>query len=239
MAAAAAAATPTAAGVDSELARLGRLRIDADAFTYGVPTMAGIDVVVELASRPVADGRWKNGADVRVVASTSGAADVSATGHVEAGSRAVVVSVPVDVSRPGPWRATVTVSGGGENVQDQVEIAAAPMLLVGMPTAFRATPSPRSPLRPVADFQLTRTERLHVEWPVLQELATRSARLLDRKGQPLGPELPVAPGAADRPVLTLDLPMASLPEGDFVVELTATSRAGLSERRLLAFRVVR
>jgi VWFA-related protein len=238
-AAASAAATPAAAAIDAELARLGRLRPDADVFSYGVPTDSGLDVVVELAARQLAQGRWSRGADVRVVASAGGGDDLVATGRVEAGARSLVLSVPMDRTRPGPWRATVTVSGDGERVQDQLEVTPLTVQLVGPAMVYRATPSPRSPLRPVGDFQLARAERLHVEWPLLQDLAARSVRLLDRKGQPLGAELPFAAPPADRHVLALDLPMASLPEGDFVLELTATSGAGVSERRVLAFRVVR
>jgi hypothetical protein len=110
--------------------------------------------------------------------------------------------------------------------------------LIGAPMAWRATPSPRSPLRPLADFQLTRGDRLHVEWPILQDAATRAARLLDRRGQPLGQPLPIGAAPDGRQAAAVDLPIASLPEGDFVLELSATSD-GQTERRALAFRVVR
>jgi hypothetical protein len=44
--------------------------------------------------------------------------------------------------------------------------------------------------------------------------------------------------APDRQAIAVDLPMGSLPEGDYVIELVAT-RADQPERRLLPFRVVR
>ena len=64
------------------------------------------------------------------------------------------------------------------------------------------------------------------------------AQLLDRNGQPLGQPLPLTPPAPDRPSLRLDLPLGSLPEGDYVIELRATM-AAISEQRLFAFRVAR
>jgi hypothetical protein len=161
------------------------------------------------------------------------------TAKIPAGARSVLVSVPFDRTRGGPWNAAVTVIGDDDRVQDQVTVApVSGAAVVGVPMAWRALPSPRSPLNPLADFQLRRAERLHVEWPVITEPVTKTARLLDRKGQPLGAALPLA-NAADRKALALDLPMSSLPEGDFVSDLTATSVSGQTERRVLAFRVVR
>jgi hypothetical protein len=92
----------------------------------------------------------------------------------------------------------------------------------------------------VADFTYRRTERLHVEWPVLQTLDSRQARLLDREGG----ALPGTPAVSEietgggGPAVAVDLMLSSLAEGDYVLELTA-SRGAESERQLLAFRVTR
>jgi hypothetical protein len=163
----------------------------------------------------------------------------SATGRIEPGARSTLVSVPIDLRHPGPWTSAVRAGGAGERAQDQTQMDVVSGALLGAPMAWRATPSPRSPLRPLADFQLTRRDRLHVEWPILQDVATRTARLLDRRGQPLGQPLPVSAAPDGRRAAAVDLPIASLPEGDFVLELAATSSAGQTERRVLAFRVVR
>jgi hypothetical protein len=150
-----------------------------------------------------------------------------------------VLTVPFDRAHRGPWSAIAMVTGDSDRVQDQVDIAVPDATLIGVPMAWRATPSPRSPLLPMADFQLRRTERLHVEWPIIQDPTAHAARLLDRKGQPLVADLPLATPPADRHVLALDLPMSSLPEGDFIIDLTVTGPGGLTERRVLGFRVVR
>ncbi len=224
--------------VEDEIARLSRLRADADLYSYGVATAAGADIVVELSTSAVAKPAWRGGADVQVSVSGAGSTP-PISGRIAAGSRGAVVSVPLDRSHGGPWNATVTVSGDGDRVQDQVTVPATPATIIGQPMAWRALPSPRSPLNPLADFQLRRAERLHVEWPLIQQPTTRVARLLDRRGQPLGGELPLVAAPADRKALALDLPISSLPEGDFVVDLTVTGASGQTERRALAFRVVR
>jgi hypothetical protein len=92
----------------------------------------------------------------------------------------------------------------------------------------------------VADFTYRRNERLHVEWPLLQTVDSRAARLLDRQGG----ALPGTPTVSDinteggGRAVAVDLMLSSLAEGDYVLELTANPGAE-SERHLLAFRVTR
>jgi VWFA-related protein len=237
--AAAAAAAAVPAEIDNEIARLSRLRRDAEIFSYAVPTSSGADVAVEIASSAAAQDRWRGGAPVDVTLTAADGTTASATGRIEPGARSTLVSVPIDRRHPGPWTTAVRAGGDGERAQDQTQMEVVSGVLLGAPMAWRATPSPRSPLLPLADFQLTRRDRLHVEWPILQDAATRTARLLDRRGQPLGQPLPVSAAPDGRHAAAVDLPIASLPEGDFVLELAATSGAGQTERRVLAFRVVR
>jgi len=230
----AAAAGPTP--VELELTRLDRLRAEAELFSYGVPTATGLDVFVELP-RQAARQQFEAGAAVEVAA-RAGGAELTATGRIDPGTRGAIVHVP-DADSGETWRVDVTVTGDGATARDQIQIGPAPRQLVGLSRPFRATPSPRSPLHPVADLQLARTERLHVEWPVLAAGVTGTARLLGRDGQPLGPDLPLTTPVDREDVLVLDLPLASFPGGDFVVELTASSPDGGTERRLFAFRVTR
>jgi VWFA-related protein len=224
--------------IQDEIARLSRLRADADLYSYGVPTPTGAAVVVELSTTAAARPAWRGGADVRVVLSGGGSA-TPVSARIAAGARGAIVPVPIDRTHNGPWTLTLALTGDGDRAQDQVTVPPTSATIVGPPTAWRTLPSPRSPLSPLADFQLHRAERLHVEWPVIQEPASTVARLLDRNGQPLGTPLQVIAGPGQRKALALDLPMSALPEGDFVVDLTATTASGQSERRVLAFRVVR
>jgi hypothetical protein len=94
-------------------------------------------------------------------------------------------------------------------------------------------------LRPVANFLFTRAERLHVEWPVLKPLDQRSVRTLDKRGQPLALGAAVTEQDKDgRAIAAVDLNLAPLAEGDYLIELTAGAGSTV-ERRALAFRVVR
>jgi hypothetical protein len=116
-------------------------------------------------------------------------------------------------------------------------IAALATRLVGEPRVFRATSSPRSPLWPVADFQFTRTERVHVEWRLSAELDRREARLLGRDGQPIAVPVTATEREQDGArVLAVDLQLAPLTAGDYVIEIVAG--AGMdTDRRLVPIRI--
>ena len=136
----------------------------------------------------------------------------------------------------GGWRVT----GDQGPAEDRAEVAPPAEKLMGAPIAFRGAASLRSALQPVAEFYFRRTERLHLEWPVLQALTARKARLLDRRGQPLGSEIPVtdrelAPG---RPGLAVDLGISAIPEGDYAIELSGSAGSD-TEVQIVAFRVGR
>ncbi len=226
---------PTA--VDEALGKLSVIRESTEVSIHGTASAASLDVVVEIASAAMTRG-WQKGADVRVTVSGAGGAPVNATAKIVAGERSARVTLPLDEAGRGPWRLSVQADGPEGPVDEKIDVAVPAAAIVGMPSAWRGTPSPRVPLKPLADFRLTRAERLRVEWPVLAESETRTARLLDRRGQPLGAALPFATLPPERQALAIDLPVSALPEGDYVIELVAT-RAEVSERRLLAFRVIR
>ena len=119
--------------------------------------------------------------------------------------------------------------------QDAYDLAADPSTLVGDPQAFRS--GPRGLAIPVALFEFTREERLKLDWPVLATLDHSEVHLLDRYGQPLRHRVSVkeqdgGPG----PHLVSELSFTALGRGDYVVELAATA-AGVTERKLLAFRI--
>jgi len=222
-------------GITDELGRLSRLRSDAEVFGYVAARSDSLEVVAELATAEIERGGWNSGADVRVEATGPNDQAISATGRIEAGARGTLIRVPV-AANDGPWRLGLRVSNTARTIEDRAD---APVRvarsLLGEPICYRGTASPRIPLRPVADFQFRRSERLHVEWPVLKPLDQHTARLLDRRGQPLAVNVPVTKNAE---VLSTDLALAPLAEGDYLIELTAGS-AAQTERDLLAFRVVR
>ena len=227
--------------VDRELSRLSRLRTDAKLFTAAVASPTGLDVIVEIASQEFGSGRWSNGGAVRVevLPKNEGATPVTTEAKLEAGSRGLLIKVPVTTKGADSWRIRTRVEGSGELLDDEIEVAAAGRPTIGEPLVFRANAGPRAPLRPVADFKFFRTERMHVEWTLAKPLDDRTARLLNRRGEPLAVPVALTERAdGDLLVLAADLTLAPLADGDYVIEVTA-SAGGEKVQKLLAFRVVR
>ncbi len=240
---AAESAPPPRAGttpVEDALGVLGRLRPAADLFTYGAAWPGRLALVVELPSGQVGQGRWAGGVDVLVsVAGASGEALGTARGRIEPSTRSVLLNVPLASSAAGPWRASIRVGEGADRLEDRVEVSPGPDGAIGAPLIFRAGPSPQTPVRPAADPQFFRTERIQVEWPVREAVDKREARILGRNGQPLA----LTPAVTDRQsdgqaVLAVAMNLAPLTTGDYVLELTVV-RGDRTDRSLVAFRVVR
>ena len=234
---AAGAATVASAAVTDELARLARVRPDADFFTYAVKRADGLDVVVELSVRKLEQGRWQKGAEAQATLLGDGSAPASASGRLEPVARGAILHVPVAAGDAGPWRVAVRVADATDEATDRVEVAApaATGPLLGAPMAFRGTSAPSVPLRPVADFQFRRNERIRAQWPLLGAIDNRTARVLDRAGQPVALQANVTEASG---AVNVDLNLAPLSEGDYLLELSA-AQGSRTERRLLAFRIVR
>jgi VWFA-related protein len=232
---------PTSSGptpVDEALGRLAAARDDAELLVHASGGASGLELVAEVSAAARQRGTGTKGGSVTFTAVASDGAKASATAELVAGESSARASLPDAALDKGPWRVTARLDAGSSPIEARAELPRTAAVLVGLPAAWRGVPSPRVPAKPMADLRLTRSERLRVEWPILDDAATRTARLVDRKGQPLGGPLPFATLAPDRRVAAIDLPISALPEGDFLVELVAT-KGDVTERRLLAFRVVR
>jgi VWFA-related protein len=235
-AAAAAATASAAAPVTEALASLSRLRSSADLFIYGIARSDTLMIVGEIPAARIEGGRWTSGADLdAVVVGSKGEAVGTAKARIEPAARGALVTIPRPAGDNGPWRVTVSVTAAGEKLQEAATVTSGGAgSLLGPPIAYRAAPGPRSPIRPIADFQLRRTERAHIEWPILNPLDQREARLLSANAQPLAIAVSLAEPAPDR--LTADINLAPLGPGDYVLELIAGA-GGKTEKRLLAIRV--
>jgi VWFA-related protein len=118
-----------------------------------------------------------------------------------------------------------------EDLTDVVPDFSSPGVAITAPQVFRArTPRDIATLRatpsaiPSATRQFSRTERLFLRFEAYGPAGTRpdvSLRLLNRIGQPLG-GLP-APTAASGSTFEADLGLASLPQGDYIIEITAVT----------------
>jgi len=127
------------------------------------------------------------------------------------------------------------------DILEQVRIvvpAAAAEAPPGDPVVFRSGPFTGRAFQPTADMRFRRAERLRVDTAVAGPAPTVSARLLDRKGQPL--PLPLATAVREESYLRIasaELALAPLGPGDYLVELTV-QRGPRQDKVLLAIRIV-
>lgn len=235
---AAAETAMVASGVTDAVNALGRLKPGAEIFVQAAVSATELTAVIELASERVARGAWPRGATIALEVTDAGGSRLGeGQAKIDVGARAALVRVAVTGS--GPWRIRTRVTDGIDGpVDDRQEVSADPGKLLGPPVVYRATPAPASPLRPVADFQYRRTERVHVEWPVLAPIERREARLLGRNGQPLAVPVTVSDRETNgRSVLAADVNLAPLSAGDYVIDLTI-GRGEMTEKKLVAIRVL-
>jgi VWFA-related protein len=232
------AASPPPSAVQNALAELQRVRPDADLHLSGAVEAGSVVVVAEIARSQFERGAWTHGADVTVsVARPGGEPAGLGRAHIPPGERAAAVRVPIAEGAAGPWVAAVRLSGDAGTMSDRIDIPAPADGLLGTPLVFRAGSSARAPWQPAADFTFARTERLHVEWPEASPLDDRVARLLDRRGQPLAVAATCTERSTpDGAVASVDVALASLAPGEYVLELRASHGASHT-RRLLAFRI--
>lgn len=223
------------------VAELGRL--DEEAGLYALAARRGADrivAVVEIATTQMELGHWSSGAtiDARLLGPNN-AEVATAHGIIAAGTRALALDLAVPADSRGPLSVSVRATGGGE-LSDRIDVPSATWKLLGDPLIFRAATLPNAPLHPVADFTFRRTERLHIEWPVLAPLAGRSARLLDPRGQPIALPVTLAESADNGSSrLSAEVVLNALAPADYVVEVTADAGGGKTEQRLVPFKVVR
>ena len=221
------------------LATLARIRPGAALYANGHHEGDDLVVVAELGSSAFNGGEWKAGADVHVSVSTTIDGPVGeASGQIPPGARAVVLRIPRKSSR-GPWQVAVRArTAGGASGDDRLTISPASGALLGEPFVTRSL-RPSGARQPAAALQFARSERVHIEWPVLASLDRRQARLLGRNGQPLAVPVTVTEIEAEgRRVLAADLVLLPLSAADYLVEVEVGS-GSRTERKLLAIRVTR
>ena len=230
----AAAAVPTAG--QTALSALSRVSPAARLNAYGTVIGPDLTIVAEIGAAEMEAGRWKQGADVEVLVTPKEGGAIAAKGRIDPGGRSALVRVPVGTA-VGPWQAVVRMRGDDGSDSDTLAVERPSGTLLGKPMAYRAASAAASALRPLAAFTFRRTERVRVDWPLLQTVDSHAARLLDRTGKPLAiPLTTVMRESSGAPVLGTDLNLAPLSNGDYLIEVSA--KAGeKSEIQVVAIRV--
>jgi VWFA-related protein len=204
-------------------------------------------VVAELDSAAARAPEWSGGGRaVLTVAAPDGQTLFEEDAAVSAESPSFVRYLADSSIAAGEYVVRVRVRGAERSTADVVEqvrisvpppgpAAEAPP---GNAVMHRSGPFTGRAFQPTADARFRRGERLRVDVAVAGPAPTMSARLLDRKGQPL--PVPVATAVRDETYLRIasaELAVAPLALGDYLVELSL-QRGSRSDRVVLAVRIV-
>lgn len=241
-AAAAAPAPESARAMTAALGKLGRIRPEQRFVIHAAPVRrsAGgpIDAVWVAGEIQGAPEEFATGASATIEV-TSGGNTAQSTASLKLGERAFLVKVPVQAGSTNAVdvRVRLNPASGGTPASDTAKLDPNPSLI--QPLLFRRGQSTGNRLQPAAGFTFSRTDRLHLELPIVTA-APGAARLLDRNAQAL--QIPVQVGEKTDPDgqrwLTADTTLSALGAGDYVLEVTFSSD-GTEHRVLTGIRVTR
>ena len=204
-------------------------------------------VVAELDGPAARAPEWsRGGRAVLTVATPDGQTLFDEEAVVSATAPSFVRYLADSSITPGEYVVRVSVRGAERSTAEVIErvrvtvpppgpAAEAPP---GDAVLHRSGPFTGRAFQPTADARFRRGERLRVDVTVAGPAPTVSARLLDRKGQPLA--VPVATEVRDeayRRIASAELAVAPLAFGDYLVELTL-QRGSRSDKVLVAVRIV-
>ena len=154
-------------------------------------------------------------------------------------------------AKPGKIQLRLSVEGAASEVLDAetrefaVPDLTSPQTALGTPEVFRARTlrdfqqlkgDPKAV--PVAAREFSRSDRLLVRvpaWGPANSTPKLTARLLNRGGQAMS-DLPVGPAAAPGAPFEIDMPLAGLAPGEYVLEVSAAGEGG-EAKELVGFRV--
>ena len=225
--------------VSDALGQLTRARRDASLLTYGTRSLAGLDIVAELAGPDATNARWASGADLEAVVTDDAGATSIATGRIEAASRSGRVRVSLPAASKGRWQVRLRVTAGGASLEERLDVPADEHHVLGGPTIFRGGPSARTAVRPTAEREFRRNERIVLETAVTEAASPRSAVVLDRTGSPLPVATAITESQRSEDGATtwvVTIAAAAFAPGDYVAHLTAGNGPN-REERLVAFRI--
>ncbi len=204
-------------------------------------------VVAELDGPAARAPEWsRGGRAVLTVATPDGQTLFDEEAAVSATAPSFVRYLADSSITPGEYVVRVSVRGAERSTAEVIErvrvtvpppgpAAEAPP---GDAVLHRSGPFTGRAFQPTADARFRRGERLRVDVTVAGPAPTVSARLLDRKGQPLA--VPVATAIRDeayRRIASAELAVAPLALGDYLVELSL-QRGSRSDKVVVAVRIV-
>lgn len=220
--------------------RLSRWRPDAEILGSAFSDRDVVHIVTEVGRREIESGRWRAGAAVQVeLVDSSGAQRAVIEGNIAPGSYSAAIEATRVSLGTGPLRAYIRMVGDAGELSTRIDVIEPAASRLGHARLFRIPTLGRPTPQPMAAPLFRRGERMRIVWQARSPIDDATVRLLDRRGQPL------TPGAAlqhaldtETGVLTADLHLAALADGEYLIEVTAID-GDEAEREGLAFRVGR
>jgi VWFA-related protein len=191
---------------------------------------------------------WSAGGNAAItVAAADGRVVATQSVAVSPAARAFVLQLDQVDLAAGDYLIRLRVQGktGGDadaNEQLRVTIPATPATMAGLgqPLLYRRGPYTGPVYQPTADVRFRKAERLRVDVPLPAAVPVEAvtARLLDRRGQPMA--IPVTAGQREDGAIafaTAEVMLTPLAPADYLVEV-AVRRGDVTEKVLTAFRIV-
>jgi VWFA-related protein len=242
----AAPAVPPA--LSAALGRLGQIRPDAKFRLHAIALRSGsgarLFVAGELEPESSRSAAWAQGADVTLIAETSGGGGGTGRAAIAPGGRGFLAPIAVDsVNGEIQVQARIRPRSPEGQAGGDVVVVRAPegrAFLSDAPLLFRLAGGTGAAPQPAADFRFTRTERVRLELPASADAGGAAGRVLDRAGQPLAVPVTISERTDDRGTrwLVADVTLAPLYSGDYGIEIGVEHR-GTRETMVTAVRVVR
>ncbi len=229
---------------DRPLRLMAGYRWQTGAVNTALAAHAVLWVVGELDQAAARLPEWAAGGEAVVTVSANGQAVATEKAAVTPSARTFVLQLS-DTSLPaGDYLVKVRLQGKPGPMADaneQLRVAlpkAVDASTLGQPLFFRRGPYSGPGFQPTADARFRKAERARIDVPVTSASDSASARLLDRKGQPL--PIPVTTGQREDngvQYATAEVTIAPLAPGDYLVELSV-KRGNRTEKLVAALRVI-
>ena len=243
----AAAAAAPASAVQTALNSIGSsragipLRTAVSYARVGDAGQAHIWALAELDAGLLRGDEWGAGGEVDVLLqSTDGTKIEQRSGTLASGQRSLNIDLGEVTLPEGELvvRTRVKPTAGGLPVSDTIRLANAKGDGPGVPVLLRRGPTTGIRYLPTADKQFRRTDRVRLELPSSESVASTSAEVLDRSGKSMN--IPVTTAVRTEGTLTwatAEVALAPLAPGDYALRLK-TERAGKSTEVVTGFRVI-
>jgi hypothetical protein len=245
----AAAAAAPASAVQAALNSIGSSRAGIPlrtAVSYarvgGGAGRAHVWALAELDPGLLRGDEWAGGGEVDVLLQSADGTKIDRrTGTLAGGQRSLNIDMGEVALPDGELvvRTRVKPTAGGLPVSDTIRLTtAADGDGPGVPVLWRRGPTTGIRYVATADKQFRRTERVRLELPLSEAVASTSAEVLDRAGKAMN--IPVTTAIRSEGALTwatAEVSLAPLAAGDYALRLK-TERAGKSSEVVTGFRVV-